>query len=622
MPKNMIRLIPLTVLLNLFVCLTYAQKAPIKFGDVSKEDLKMSVYPADTTAPAVILCDYGSFNRLTFTRTLRIKILKKEGSNWANHVYPVNAQSTLKAITFNLENGKVIQDRLRNESIFYEKVTDGYYLVRIAMPNVKVGSIIDIEFTFPGIPRAWRFQDVIPERYNEIVMTSDIVRFNTNYFGSEPLYSTAHNRWIAKDMPSFKEEPFISSPENYITKLEFDILDIGKGANYTAVTSSWNEVSKLLSKATDFGLAYEASGHLNDMARKIATKAKTKNERLIMAYDTIKKEIRWDEKESLITSRNSLSYVRKMKLGNSADINLMLAQLLKDLDIEVTPVVMSTRQNGLLSPFSPSISKLNYVIVMAKIDDKTFLLDATEPYMPYNLLPLRCLNYQGHTYNVTQSDVIEIKPEGKDKKIVNYKLKLDSISGLKGMMTITSSDYAAFDLRKEFHKFNSNGEFIDKITEDKPGIKISNMQLENMEDISLPVTEKYDIVIKNGVLESDHNLFIYPLFYDKIAENPFKSDKRKYPVDFAYETDKTVISLISLPENYSVSNLPAPISMVLPGDAGSYVFEVSQVGSMIKMLSRFRIKKSLFVQNEYADLKEFYNQIIKKQSEPVVLRKL
>jgi len=97
-----------------------AQKAPIKFGEVSPDELKMVSYPGDTSAAAVILCDYGYLNIQTalFTRTLRIKILKKEGYNWANHSYPSTETSTIKGITTNLENDKVVQEKLKNESIF------------------------------------------------------------------------------------------------------------------------------------------------------------------------------------------------------------------------------------------------------------------------------------------------------------------------------------------------------------------------------------------------------------------------------------------------------------------------------------------------------------------------
>nr|NQU94325.1 hypothetical protein [Bacteroidota bacterium] len=77
-------------------------------------------------------------------------------------------------------------------------------------------------------------------------------------------------------------------------------------------------------------------------------------------------------------------------------VNLILYQLLKKLDFEAFPVVISTRENGMLSPVYPSLNKLNHVIVYVKNNGNDYLLDATEDYMPYSLLPKKCLNWSGH----------------------------------------------------------------------------------------------------------------------------------------------------------------------------------------------------------------------------------
>jgi hypothetical protein len=219
------------------------QKPPIKFGDVDMEDMQMTVYPADTSAPAVILCDYGFFRAgiFQFTRTLRIKILKKEGYSWANHSFPTGAKSTIKGITYNLENGKVIEDKLKNESIFTERVTDQNYRTRIAMPNVKVGSIIDLQFLFTGIPFDWNFQETIPVRYNELVIeSSPYVRFKYNFYGFERLSVSTPTRWVANNMPSFKIEPFMNSEENYLTKLEIVANWVGSGmAAVSGMVTEW-----------------------------------------------------------------------------------------------------------------------------------------------------------------------------------------------------------------------------------------------------------------------------------------------------------------------------------------------------------------------------------------------
>lgn len=618
--KHFASIVSLLIVANL----CFGQKAPIKYGEVDLADLQMTSYPEDTTARAVILCDYGIFDpsSFLFTRILRIKILKKEGYDWANNIYPTNTKSMLKGVTSNLENGEVVQDKLKNESIFTERVSENQYRMRVAMPKVKVGSVLDLQFTFQGIPMIWKFQETIPERYNELVMPqSKFIRFKSNFFGYIPIFSSTPSRWVAKNMPSFKVEPYLNSERNYITKLEFDVLDLSIGNNFITVTTSWDDLFSGLKLSKNFGIAIAGSAYLNELARKIDATGKSKLDKLKMAYDTIKNEVKWDELNSFFTSSPNLGYIYKMKLGNSADINLMLAQLLRKLDIEVIEVALSTRDNGILSPLSPSLQKLNYVIARAKIDDQIYMLDATEPFMPYYLLPLRCLNYQGRTVKEDQGEWVDIKTDKKDKKVVFYDLELQDDNNLTGKLTILSSDYAAYDFRKKYSTFNSRDEYLDDFKKDKSGLSISMAKLENIDSIYLPVNESYDININNKISNIGDEIYILPMFFDQMTENPFKMDVRNYPIDFGYNKDNTVISTIIIPENYSIKELPATVNLKLPGNDASYLFEVTKVGSNIKMTSRFTINKALFLENEYFNLKEFYNQMIKKQNEPIILKK-
>jgi len=116
-------------LIPLLVSQVQAEKAPIKFGKVSIEEMEMKSYLPDTTASAVILCDYGvtdmPFSKQdrqfaqTFKRTIRIKILKKEGLDWANFKISLSKKrenlTNVKGMTYNLENGKIIKTKLKSD---------------------------------------------------------------------------------------------------------------------------------------------------------------------------------------------------------------------------------------------------------------------------------------------------------------------------------------------------------------------------------------------------------------------------------------------------------------------------------------------------------------------------
>ncbi len=601
-----------------------AQKAPIKFGEVSPDELKMVSYPGDTSAAAVILCDYGYLNIQTalFTRTLRIKILKKEGYNWANHSYPSTETSTIKGITTNLENDKVVQEKLKNESIFYDKLSEKNFVVRAAMPNIKVGSVIDLQFAFKGIPSEWKFQEVIPVKYSELILENPKdVRFRINYFGFEPLAVSTPPIWIAKEMPSFKIESYMSSKENYLTKFEFDILNITYGAFTKEFASSWESVSRLLLDNSNFISPNSGSIYLNNLAKSIENSKTTGEEKLKMAYESVKSIVKWDERKSVVASSPNFAFTFKMKLGNSADVNLILYQLLKKLDFDVTPVVMSTRDNGILSPISPSLSKLNYVIVLAKIGDKSILLDATEPYMPYYLIPLRCLNNSGRTVSEVKSDLVDLSTTRKDKEFTTYFLKIQEDNTLRGKLSKRKIDYSALDFRSKYHKFNSQDAYLEDFKKDKLGLVINESRIDNVDSVYLPVIEEYDVTLNNLLNVLGNEVYIMPLLYDQLKENPFALDVRKYPVDYGYNIEKNTTSSFEIPDNYTVTELPGSVRLRMEGNSASLIYDVSQLGNTIKVTSIFAINKTMFLPEEYAALKEFYNQVIKKQSEPIILKK-
>ena len=180
---------------------SFSQNEPFKYGKVSLSELEMKNYAGDSTAPAVFLYKYGVLNpaKIEFTMQLRIKILRKEGYNWANYSMPAPLFSQIRGITFNLEDGKIVESKLKSESIFKERLYGNYYQYNLSLPNVKEGSVIDIEFVFPGFPLEWRFQEVIPVQWSELIMPSaGNLQFTKRFFGFEPLAVSEEYRWVGR----------------------------------------------------------------------------------------------------------------------------------------------------------------------------------------------------------------------------------------------------------------------------------------------------------------------------------------------------------------------------------------------------------------------------------------
>jgi hypothetical protein len=360
---------------------------------------------------------------------------------------------------------------------------------------------------------------------------------------------------------------------------------------------------------------------MKSVAKEIMAQCTTREEMLMMAYDYAKR-IKWDKTQRLFTDKVALSSAFKEGKGNSSEVNLALVQLLRKLEFDAGPVVMSTRSNGIISPVRPSINKLNYVIAAVFTEKDTLLLDATEANCPYTILPMRDLNGQGQFMDKKRTGWIPLEASKKDKQMVVYTLNLEEDFSLKGKIGYSKGDYAALELRNDYEDYNSEDEYLTNYKEGKKGLKIVSYKIDNLDSLYKPINEEFDVVLTNNVSDIDGELYITPLLFEQMKENPFKSADRKYPIDFGYNRDKTIVVNYTFPQGYTVVNLPQSTSMKLPGNTAVFSCKSTVTEGKITIMYKISINKSLFVQTEYADLREFYNQIVNKSAEPIVLKKI
>ena len=147
-----------------FLPLSAQEKPPVKFGNVSAKDFATTIHPIDSNAHAVVIADIGTSTiegnnknsvSIFFKRYKRVHILNKNGFDVANvSIYLVTngddeeELERLKAITYNLENGKVVETKLDTKNgVFKEKLNRQQVVKKFTLPNIKEGSIIEFEYT-------------------------------------------------------------------------------------------------------------------------------------------------------------------------------------------------------------------------------------------------------------------------------------------------------------------------------------------------------------------------------------------------------------------------------------------------------------------------------------------
>jgi len=129
------------------------------------------------------------------------------------------------------------------------------------------------------------------------------------------------------------------------------------------------------------------------------------------------------------------------------------------------------------------------------------------------------------------------------------------------------------------------------------------------------------VTIANQAESAGNLLMIHPLLYEQIQQNPFKSEDRKFPVDYSFKYNKTLIFSYQIPSGYQVETLPKSINMSLPDNKAVFMYKVDAVGNKVQVIRKFILNNTMFIPDDYKDLKEFYNQMVNKEAEFIVLKK-
>lgn len=642
------------IISGLILCLIFhyapAQKSPIKFGEIPMEDLKMTLYNKDSSAAAVILTDYGeayiniSINNasLIFERHVRIKILKKDGLKWADASIPLfhvgsneERVTKLKAATYNLENGKLVTSSMNKDGVFKEKFNRNITLQKFTLPNVKEGSIIEYTYTissehlsrFPN----WKFQYDIPVRWSEYwAMFPEFFIFEKYMQGYIPPhtyevknkpgtdFSTQGHHWISKNVPAFKEEPFMTSEEDYVSKINLALSHIQfPNQPVREIMGTWAKLNEELIESEAFGKAIRGSGFLKKKTEEITAGITEPQKKVAAIFSYVQKNFEWTGDKDYMA--DNLKKIVEEKKGTSGDLNILLASLLEKAEVPVDMVLLSTRDHGFIREQYPMERQFNYVVCRVNLGDKTWLLDPTEKFLPMGILPERCLNGIGLVISSTKHGWMKIEPKAKARTVVNSELILSGDGELKGKVNFTCDGYDAQRLRNTYIK-KGEGDYIKEFLADKTW-NITKSEFQNIKEIDQSAAQIHELTINQHATLAGDVIYLNPFVAGQTTENIFKLETREYPVDYGSALEKLYMSRITIPPGYTVDELPKPKIMTLPNNSARYVYTVTQVGDAINVVSNLQINKSLFLQDEYPNLREFYNQLIAKQSEQIVLKK-
>ncbi len=651
-----------------------AEAQEYELGEVTKEELEEKSHPLDPSAGAAILfskgqtymvySDNSGFDLVTEVE-MKIKIYTKEGYEWANKVIPYYSNESTrekvdiaKAVTYNLIDGSVKKTKLKSEGEFDEEVNKFWKQKKIVMPDVKEGSIIEYRYTLrsPLIEQFpdWQFQEGIPVNHSEYTTRiPEYFVYNTNFRGflapkvtntkvSKSISITSKERsegrvtkttfttdkidyiemqtsYVLDKLPAMKEESFVGNILNYTAGIEHELTTV-KYPNTPArsYSSTWEDVVKTIYRYDGFGPELERTGYFEKDVDALLAGQKTPADKALTLFTYVKNRMNWNGYHGY-SCNDGVKKAYNDKVGNVAEINLMLTSMLRYAGLTANPVLVSTRSNKIA--LFPNRTAFNYVIAAVEIDGKTVLLDATSKSAMPNILPPRAINWIGRLIRNDGSSLsIELTPQANAREAINVAVQLDAQGKVTGKARDQYFDHNAYYFRENFGNVSKES-CIEQMEKKHKGMEIGSYNIVDDKSLTKPVLEEYEFS-HTGICDIvGDKIYFSPMLFLAQAENPFRQEKREYPIDFIFPHQDKYVITIGIPAGYVVESSPAAINLVVQEGIGSFKYNIAVVNNTIQLMVVTDINVAAISQEYYPTIKDFFQKMIEKQNEKVVLKK-
>lgn len=618
----------------------------------------MTVYPKDPEATGVVLYKRGNYTvdevdgyiRLIKHVHCKIKVLDAKNFKHSTIEIPYyrenNVRENIEDLQAITHNGKS-KVYLQKNAIFDTDEGKNWSLKKFTFPDVQNGSILEYTYTietpyFFNFGN-WEFQSELPVVYSELhTEIPGNFSYNRSLSGNYPL-AVNHAEikkacfvlngfdvpgdcesatYAMENLPAFKEEDHMLAKENYISKMNYEVIEmVDLTGSKNIYTKTWEDVDTQFKYDKDLGRQLKYSNFFKEQLPASLFSIPDDLERAKAIYYYFQETMFWNN-ETRILSDIRVKEAFETKRGNSSEINIGLINALEAAGLDAKIMLIATRNQPLPTKQYPVLTDFNYALVFLNLNGKKYLLDATDKYTPFAVLPFRDLNVYGRVMDFKKGSYWEeIAAVDKNLHYVNMQLEADANGKFSGIVNEVSTGYISVEKRKLYNERNEEG-IIKKKQSKNEALNITGLHIENVDDLEKPYKEIYAITLHEQPV--GEKLYLYPFLMETyFTENPFTKTTRQYPIDFGFPVTNNYLISIDVKDQYEIAKLPENKLLKFPENDGEFsvVYEVS--GTKLNIRLNIKLNRSTFPTEAYASLQQFFNNLIRIQAEePIELKRL
>lgn len=662
--RRTIKLYILQAAVMLFACTFGANAQTIKvnpkFGNVSKAELEMTEYAPDTSAVAVILykgaeteVDINLHRDNTFAIIKkvheRIKVLKEPGTRYANfefgYTYTNSLKEEIKNIkveTYNLVNGKTEKTKMSKKFKFDEKFTENVRRVSFTAENVKVGSVIEVEYTFES-PNYTNVPDLVFQTdipINQVVETFSYPEYFTfkktqrslehlDYSQSEEnasemigmstlSYRLFTDKFSAVDMPAMVDENLSFNSAQYRSRVIYDLGGVYiPGVVNKTFNKNWAAVDH---DFIDAGILKDFFAKYRDKDELLAAVAGIEEDeaKIAAVVKFVADRVKWNDDVDKYPS--PAKDVLKKGTGDSADINALVASALNTIGYKAEPVFLRRRTRGILVIFQITASAFDALMIKVTAPDnsKVWYLDGARKDGYLNVLPAHYLVEQARLINESEfGEWVDLRNLSRHKIVHSIVASLDETGLMTGTAKTEATGAYSYSVKAKYHGAESQEAYLEALQNRDELDELSEFQIDDSYGPTASLSYQFE---KEYSLTGD-KIYFKPFLSKFHSESYFRKETRKIPIDFEQPEDFSYIALVDLPEGWEVEEMPEPIKLTCPPVNAKLVFTCQNMGGKLIVRYNVNINEMVVAADHYADLRAFWEQLVNIEKSVIVLKK-
>ncbi|WP_413533940.1 DUF3857 domain-containing protein [Empedobacter brevis] len=617
----------ITLLFLLIAFYTNAQSKDLKFGKVSEQEFNLTQVPFEKDADAVILLEEGKMDlthsNYYLTVKRRIKILTEKGVDKANIQLSYYSKSKnesitgIKGSTINIVNGKEQITPVDDKEIFDISLNELYSAKRFTFPNVKVGSIIEYSYVKRSEHNfsidAWNFQHDIPT-------LSSTFRLNNQAYGAYSIITIGDGlnakykgklnstEWSLANIQSYNQLKYVYNPDDQSERIKIQADTYHTNGTKKPTLNAWKELIQDINTEYD---RYRNPAAIREIAQNIPN-GKDEVETLKNIVEYIDTNVKWNKFYGIIPSRSNKTLLKEMA-GSTADMNLLLNEILKAKGFDSYMVLYSTRDHGQILLTYPIVNQFNSVLTVVKLNNGALniILDASKLNKEQiEFAPLNVFNYYGVVIKKGEASFVKL-----NQRLSYYE------SALK--YNFTKDGNVILDRKDKF-----NGYFYESDSDEKNVLNkflTESLDVRLDEEINDDTVFEIDSYVKNykaktKILNAPFYTFINPL-REFLKQYTFEDTNRQRKIEFNYPYLFNIQVKSKIPEGYEVV-LDDKYKAHHKSDLGlEYYQEAKMKDGELVITIQYLLPEGVYEAEKYNELKQFFEKIKSESLKEVLMKK-